>query len=402
MNWKIVLIILSCNVLFMSASYTMLIPFLPMYLVRELGVAEEDVSLWSGVVFSSTFIVSAVMAPIWGRMADKHGKRSMAIRAALLLSASYFLGGIVTSPEQLTMMRIFQGFAAGLWPMALAIMTLYAPKEKLGFSLGVMQGALMGGNVLGPLFGGGFAELFGMRLSFFAASFFLLVNALFFIFVIKEPPEPAEEKKEKASAGSLWHRPLIRHMLIYAVFVQMVILLIQPILTTYVAELAGNLPNLIFISGLVFSLGGFASVIAAPLWGKLGQSKGFMRTFLLSLVGAGVLFLLQGLPRSLYIFAVLQFAIGLFFAGIHPSINALLASHTPAELKGSIFGVLFSAQQMGCIIGPLLGGTVATLFGESYVFYTAGFLLLAIAAVACRQEAGGEGIHMPHSFFPHF
>lgn len=402
MNWKIVLLILSCNVLFMSASYTMLIPFLPMYLVRELGVAEEDVSLWSGVVFSSTFIVSAVMAPIWGRMADKHGKRSMAIRAALLLSASYFLGGIVTSPEELTMMRIFQGFAAGLWPMALAIMTLYAPKEKLGFSLGVMQGALMGGNVLGPLFGGGFAELFGMRLSFFAASFFLFVNALFFIFVIKEPPEPAEEKKEKASASSLWHRPLIRHMLIYAVFVQMVILLIQPILTTYVAELAGNLPNLIFISGFVFSLGGFASVIAAPLWGKLGQSKGFMRTFLLSLVGAGVLYLLQGLPRSLYIFAVLQFAIGLFFAGIHPSINALLASHTPAELKGSIFGVLFSAQQMGCIIGPLLGGTVATLFGESYVFYTAGFMLLAIAAVACRQEAAGEGFHVPHSLFHHF
>lgn len=402
MNWKIVLIILSCNVLFMSASYTMLIPFLPMYLVRELGVAEEDVSLWSGVVFSSTFIVSAVMAPIWGRMADKHGKRSMAIRAALLLSASYFLGGVVRSPEELTMMRIFQGFAAGLWPMALAIMTLYAPKEKLGFSLGVMQGALMGGNVLGPLFGGGFAELFGMRLSFFAASFCLLVNALFFIFVIKEPPAPAEEKKEKTSAGSLWHKPLIRHMLIYAVFVQMVILLIQPILTTYVAELAGNLPNLIFISGFVFSLGGFASVIAAPLWGKLGQSKGFMRTFLLSLSGAGVLFLLQGLPRSLYLFAILQFAIGLFFAGIHPSINALLASHTPAEMKGSIFGVLFSAQQMGCIIGPLLGGTVATLFGESYVFYTAGILLLAIAAMASRQEAGGDGLHMPHSLFHHF
>ena len=68
-----------------------------MYLTRELGVDAASVNIWSGVVFSSTFLVSAVMAPIWGRMADRRGKRLMAIRASLLLSISYFLGGIVTS-----------------------------------------------------------------------------------------------------------------------------------------------------------------------------------------------------------------------------------------------------------------------------------------------------------------
>ena len=70
MNWKTVLAILSCNIVFMSASYTMLIPFLPMYLTQELGVDAASVNLWSGIVFSSTFLVSAIMAPIWGRMAD--------------------------------------------------------------------------------------------------------------------------------------------------------------------------------------------------------------------------------------------------------------------------------------------------------------------------------------------
>ena len=150
MNWKIVLAILACNILFMSASYTMLIPFLPMYLTQELGVDASSVNLWSGIVFSSTFVVSAVMAPIWGRMADTKGKRLMAIRASLLLAVSYFLGGIVTSPEQLTLMRIFQGFAAGLWPMDLAIMTLYAPPSKLGLCLGVMQGIMTAGGVIGP------------------------------------------------------------------------------------------------------------------------------------------------------------------------------------------------------------------------------------------------------------
>ncbi len=96
-----------------------------MYLTSELGVGPESVNLWSGIVFSASFLVSAIMAPVWGRLADTKGKRIMAMRASFLLAISYFLGGIVTSPEQLTLMRLFQGFASGLWPMDLAIMTLY-------------------------------------------------------------------------------------------------------------------------------------------------------------------------------------------------------------------------------------------------------------------------------------
>ena len=119
MNWKVVLALLTCNVLFMSASYTMIIPFLPMYLTNELGVDDTSVSLWAGLSFSVTFFVSAVMAPIWGRIADRKGKRLMAMRASLLIAISYLLGGIVTSPEQLIIVRVFQGFASGLWPMDL-------------------------------------------------------------------------------------------------------------------------------------------------------------------------------------------------------------------------------------------------------------------------------------------
>ena len=74
MNWKAVLAILTCNVVLMSASYTMLIPFLPTYLINELGVTSDNVNMWSGIIFSVTFIVSAVMAPIWGKLSDKKGR----------------------------------------------------------------------------------------------------------------------------------------------------------------------------------------------------------------------------------------------------------------------------------------------------------------------------------------
>ena len=311
------------------------------------------------------------------------------MRASFLLSISYFLGGIVTSPLQLTFMRMFQGFASGLWPMELAIMTIYAPPKKLGICLGIMQGALTAGGIIGPLFGGILAEVFGMRMSFFLAAAALFLNFIVLVFFIKEPPtDTAGADSAADSEGdkvSLWKIPVIRLMLVSAALVQVVILIVQPILTTYISHLAGDLDNLVFISGLIFSMSGFSSAITAPLWGRFGQHHGFVKALRLSLVLAGIFFFVQAIPDTLYAFAASQFAIGLFFSGIYPSINAILAEKTSASIKGRVFGLMFSAQQIGAMGGPILGGVIATFLGMKYVFLAAGALLLFISLAVQRK-----------------
>ena len=382
MNWKVVLALLTCNVLFMSASYTMIIPFLPMYLTNELGVDDASVNLWSGLAFSVTFFVSAVMAPIWGRIADRKGKRLMAMRASLLIAISYLLGGLVTSPEQLIIVRLFQGFAAGLWPMDLAIMTLYAPQERLGFSLGIMQGTLTAGGVVGPLLGGVLAELFGMRTSFYIGGLALFINFLAFTFIIKEPPMPKETAPltaEEKNPMHLWHIPILRTMMIVSTLAQMVLYILMPVITTYIKALAGSMDNIVFVAGAVFSLSGIAGAIAAPLWGIYGTRRTYFNSMFLAMLFGGIMFTLQGIPDTLMPFAVMQFGVGLFIAGIQPSLNAIIAQHTPPQLKGSVFGLLFSAQQIGGAAGPLLGGVVATYLGMHYLFPTAGAILLLLA-----------------------
>lgn len=329
MNWKAVLAILTCNVVLMSASYTMLIPFLPMYLINELGVTSDNVNMWSGIIFSVTFIVSAVMAPIWGKLSDKKGRKPMAVRAGVGLAITYFICGIVSSPIQLMFARILQGFAAGLWPAELAIMSSYAPKEKLGFCMGVMQGALTAGGVIGPLLGGVLASVFGMRVSFFISAGALALITLITLIFIKEPPREAKTPEQLALAKeaekvNLLKVPMIRRMLECAVVIQMAILILQPILTLYVAELHHSMDNVIMLSGMVFSLGGFAGAISAPLWGRYGQSHGFFRTMCITLAGTGFILIIQSIPSTLTPFAILQFVCGLFYAGVYPSINSIL------------------------------------------------------------------------------
>lgn len=381
-NWKIILAILTVNVVFMAASYTMLIPFLPMYLINELGVSQNDVKMWSGAIFSITFLIAGILSPIWGKMADKKGKKLMAIRSSLGLAIAYLLGAVVTTPEQMFGVRVLHGFAAGLWSVCLAIATSTVPLDKLGVSLGIMQSGLTAGNVLGPLIGGTLASMFGMRTSFLVGGIMLLAITVVFYMYIPEPPKAVNDKKvDNQEQPDLLKRPVIKETLLYAGFVQMVILLIQPMLSLYIAELTHSMENIVFVSGVVFSLVGIASAITAPFWGRFGQKRGFYVSLFLSALTAGIATMATAWPDSLLMFAVANFVVGLFFAGINPSISAVLANATDAHQRGRVFGFMFSAQQFGSMVGPLAGGLIATYFPIKTVFYTAGAVLILISMI---------------------
>ena len=380
-NWKIILGILTANVVMMAAGYTMLIPFLPMYLMNELGVGADEVKMWNGAIFSITFLIGGIMAPIWGKMADTKGKKMMAMRAGAGLAISYFLGGLVTTPMQMFGVRVLQGFAAGLWSVCLAIATSLVPMEKLGVSLGVLQAGLTCGNVIGPLVGGSLATLFGMRASFFVAGSLLTIITLVFMFYIPEPPKAPVTEKKQASRPKvkILAKPIVRETLLYVAIAQMVILLVQPILSLYVSELNHGEGNIIFLSGVAFSLVGIASALTAPSWGRFGQEHGFYRALCMTTLVSGIMSFIVAAPQTMLWFCVANFCYGLCCAGIQPSLSAILASNTEADERGRVFGFMFSAQQFGSMVGPLIGGAIATYAPLKSVFIAAGVLLLAIS-----------------------
>ena len=395
-QWKITLVVLSLSSVLMSLSYTMLIPFLPMYLINELGVDQSRVKLCSGIVFSASFLISGVMAPVWGAMADKHSRKLMALRAAVLLAVSYGLGGIVQNEWQLLAMRCFQGFASGLWPACLAIMASFAPRDRLGFCMGTLQGAMTAGGVLGPFFGGVLAEFFSMRTTFFVGGAALIVIALLILVLIKEPNR--REKKAVAAKGekrNLLRIPVVQRMLLCAGIVQLTILVQQPILPLYIGELQGSADKLVLVTGLVFSVVGISGEIASPIWGVLDQKWGYRPALYSALFGTAVFGMIQALPDTLIPFGIWRFIGGLTFAGIFPAINAVLTMSTEPEDRGRIFGLSYSAQQIGSVVGPLVGGGMAMYMPLWTVVFFSGFILLplVIFLYLCRpkQEESSAG-----------
>ena len=193
------------------------------------------------------------------------------------------------------------------------------------------------------------------------------------------PEDSTPLTSEEKSPWHLWRIPILRTMMIVSTLAQMVTFILMPVLTTYIKYLAGDMENIVLVAGIVFSLGGIAGAIAAPLWGIFGAQRSYFTAMCLAMSLAGTMLTLQGIPDTLIPFAAMQFGVGLFLAGIQPSLNAVIAQHTPAQLKGSVFGMLFAAQQVGGFTGPLLGGVVATYFGMHDLFPMGGALLITLA-----------------------
>src|SRR3954465_12895763 len=180
LTWKRNLWVLWIGVFFTAASFSMVIPFLPIFLL-QIGV-HEHTELWSGLLFSSAFFAGAIASPFWGRMADRYGRKPMIIRAGFVLFVIYTLMAFVTNPYQILVLRILQGLLSGFIPGAIALIGTNTPNNKVGYALSLISTASASGTILGPLLGGGISHLVGNRWAFATAGMIVFLATLLIIF----------------------------------------------------------------------------------------------------------------------------------------------------------------------------------------------------------------------------
>ncbi len=397
-NWKVNLPVLWLGVFLACASFSSCIPFLPVYLLKELQVEQEQVRFWSGLVYAITFLGSSLMAPCWGALADRVGQRKMAIRAGFGLALTYWLTGICQNEYQLFLVRALCGLISGFVPAAMSLVSSTLPQERLGWGMGLMQTAAASGSITGPLLGGYLSSWFGMRMSFFVGAVFLSVATMLVVFLVHDVPLSKERQRQALHLFhdlglALRNRELVYTMAMFFT-VQSCVMLVQPLITLYVGQLMGRMDDAaIKMAGVVFSLAGIAGILAAPFWGKRGQRFGYMRIFCLVCLGAGLVDLCQVAVSSVGQFALVQFTYGLFLAGAVPSINANVATITGKEERGKAFGLLTSAQQMGGVAGPILGGFLGNLVETRFVFVFISCVLLTSSAYTYLTRVRGRPAH---------
>ena len=381
LHWKLNLYVLWGCVFFCCASYTMCVPFLPVYLLQHLGVAQSDVNEWTGLIYSITFFTAAIMAPYWGAHADRIGQRLMAIRAGVGLSLTYMLMGMCQTPEQLFGVRLLAGLVSGFVPAALSLVSSTLPAVKMGWGMGLMQTAVASGSILGPMLGGYVSAWFGMRTSFFIAAGALFIATVLVIAFVRD----VEHEKTEGKVIHVWadlraslnNKGLLFVMSMFFL-VQVCVMIVQPLITMYVSYLLGGVVNedVVKTAGIIFSLAGIAGIIAGPYWGSRGQKRGYTKTLFLVFICAGAVNMCQFFVGNIWQYAAVTFIYGLFLAGAVPNINARLVEVTDPSVRGKAFGLVTSAQQFGGVVGPLLGGFLGGFLPTRLILVLTGFILV--------------------------
>lgn len=380
MPWVVTLTILVAGAFLMDMSFTMITPFLPVYLSSELGAKASEVDMWSGAVFAVTFFVSGLLGPVWGVLADRKSRKLMALRASIGLTISYALCGIVQTPMQLFAARFFQGLCAGLYPALLALLAASIPARKTGLSMGLMQGGMTVGAVVGPFVGGVLADYFGMRESFFVASIALGLSSLLIGFCIKEKPRTVKVTSRNWFDWSVLRQPAIFKMLIACAVIHASLFSAQPILPLYIAQLQGSMDNIMMLSGTIFSVCAISIMIASPILGAAGQRFGFLKVLSCSLFFAGLLISAQVLGRTPFEFGVWRFIAGFAIAGLIPLVNSIISTECPPDKKGEVFGFNFLTGHAGMALGPFAAGALSGWFGYQAVIVASGLILFPLIA----------------------
>lgn len=379
-NYIIWLIIF--NILVLSSTNTLVMPFLLMYLKEDLFCTQDTLSFYTASCYSITFIVSMIAAPLWGKLSDKIGKKSMLLRVLILLVISYYLASICTSALQFLLVRAFQGLACGMTPALLAFVTTHSEQQDTGKHMGLVQSSNLIGAIIGPCLGGLIAQFFGVRTCFYLMQVLVLALLLLDVVFIKEP----QKIEEKAVSSS--HTPLskllqdpILQSLSSCMFVHaLVIMMIVPMLSDYVIRLSAKENDLpIALSGIIFSLSGIAGAICSPFWGSRGSQKGYLRILHIAVLGASIFYLVIFNVTNIYLFALVQFLFGTCICAIAPCCHSIGAKRFNKDDHTKVFAILYSFSQLGNLTGPIVGTLVITFLDSQYVFLTISSILLFLS-----------------------
>ncbi|MDQ0271492.1 MFS transporter [Cytobacillus purgationiresistens] len=378
---------------FISASMTMVLPFISLYIDTLGNFSTAYVQKWSGWIFAITFVSAFLVAPIWGRIGDLYGRKKVLIISAFGMGICIFLMGFATTVWQLFLLRLLMGVFTGFIPLSQAFIATQTPKHIAGRVLGTLQTGSITGSLMGPLIGGVLADMIGFAATFNWTSIAIFISAFLVFFTTEYKIESTTSGKTKYSSKEviqhIFRNPVLLTILLISTLIQIAHFSIQPILSLYVSEIHGP-ENLAFFAGIAFSAAGVGNLMMSRNWGKLGDQYGHVKILIILLFLAGIVYLPGGFVTEMWQLVLVRFALGITIGGIIPVRIAYIRQEAPFAMQGEVLGYNTSLRFLGNVIGPVMGGLIAGYFGFTAVFVlTSAILILSgvILLVAMTKKA---------------
>jgi DHA1 family tetracycline resistance protein-like MFS transporter len=379
-----------------SLGFGIIIPSLPSVIMELTGEPVTTAADWSGYLMAVYALLQFFMAPVFGNLSDRFGRRPLLLGSLLAFGVDFLLTGLATSMLWLFVGRAFAGVFGASFAAAGAYIGDISDDTNRAKHFGFIGAAWGGGFTLGPVIGGFVAEWLDPRAPFFVAAALALANVVFGYFALPESLPPERRRKfEWARANpfgalkALAHLPMVAGLL-FAVFLYQVAHDSLPAVWMFFTQLkfgwgpAETGWSLTFVGVMtVIVMGGLTGWVVP----KLGERRAIMLGFSLMTVG----FIGYALvPSGWMIYPAI--AIGSLGGIANPAMQSVMSRQAGASSQGELQGALASIASIAAVLSPIFmtqlfshfsgGGSAIYLPGAPYL--VGGALTFVCVLIALR------------------
>ncbi|MGB4965508.1 MAG: MFS transporter [Microgenomates group bacterium] len=367
-NILIVALVAMVNML----GYGIIIPILYAY-SKKFGLSDFD----NGLLFAVFSICQFVSTPIIGRMSDKYGRRPLLLISILGTAGSFFLMAFAPNYWFLFLARALDGITAGNIPVVFAVISDSTKPEQRAKAFGLVGAAFNFGFIFGPAIAA-FTVGISEALPFVIAGVITLIAALLtYLYLPETNIHMGEVKKGHLfDFKKMWHTlfdpnvglTFIISLIFFMAFACALIYGFQPF-TTNVLNLSTSQ------NATLFTIFGILGLISQTfIVGNVTKALGMKKAFSMSILITAVAFLTMFFSRTLWLFIPGLIALGLVNSIVQTLLPTILSQEADEKSQGTIMGLNASYQSIGMIVGPILGGAVATI-AIPYPFLTGAVLV---------------------------
>ncbi|TGB14710.1 MFS transporter [Streptomyces sp. MZ04] len=355
---------------------------LPPFLTEILPGLGDATARWAGLLYVVPTVFGALGAPLWGRAADRYGRKRLLLRAQLGLAVSFLLAGWADSLGAFTAALVLQGILGGTFAASNGFLAAALTGPSLSRALTLMQGAARAALVLAPIAVGSLAPWISPHRQYALLAVLPLAAAAMLALL----PEPGAEPAEAAVTGRQdAEGPLTPLTALYAfefAFVFSTVISFPYLIALIEDRIPGVSP---VASGALFALPHLCYLLFAMRVHRLFERRpgpGIAAGFALVALGlAG-----HGAADSLPAFVGVRLLLGAGLTLGLVSLSVLAADCAKGRPPGGMFGSLELVSKGGAVAAGLAAAAGSSLFGPSAPVLT-GTVIALVALIAAALPA---------------
>ncbi len=373
--------------------------FTPAFL-DAIGFSQAEITTWTGPIASAGFLSGIWFVPFWGVLADRYGRKPLILRSYYVEVVAMVLAALAHNVWLYLIGRALTGLALGNTGLMYAALTETAPRNRVAFALGLVNGSAPLGSLVGALAGGFIVSQFGVHFLFgvdaVIAGLIAIVLTVFYRDVFVPKPTPHVVVMLRDALRAVIDSPVASTIFLVSFVSSAAFFFSFSYLPVRIGEIVGVAASATAI-GITQGVAGATTLFGSAFLGLFADRIGHRRLLVVLMLAVTILWLPMYAAQSILGVTLVWAAFNAFSPSVSSLMFTIISLNVPAEKRGSVLSMIYLPMNLAFVVGPITASFVAQVEVRDVFLVSAALSLLALLIFVMsinRTRVVGEHINV--------